>query len=160
MPLVERVQSRELLRVEWGVPTSTETLWRHLTDPAAVAEWLGQPRLLDLQPGGRMLVDHGDGYLCESRIRAVEPGAHLAMTWKFPDEPETHVSFDLTSTDGGCVLVLSHHGLADLIGSYANGWPVHLSYLEASALGDPLPASQFWNLHATMAELSGHVGIP
>lgn len=104
-----------------------------------------------------MVVDHGDGYLCESRISALEPGAQLAMTWKFPDEPETRVSIDLGSTDGGCALVLSHHGLGDLIGSYADGWPVHLSYLEASALGDPLPASQFWNLHATMAELSGQV---
>lgn len=76
------------------------------------------------------------------------------MTWKFPDEPRTSVSVDLTSVNRECALRISHRGLGDLVGSYANGWPVHLSHLEAAVLQDPLPGSQFWNLHATITRLS------
>ncbi|MBO0839211.1 MAG: SRPBCC domain-containing protein [Sciscionella sp.] len=156
MPLVERLRSLDGLQIEWRIAASTDTVWQHLTEPTAVSEWLGQPRVLDLRVGGQMLVDHGDGYTCDGRISAIEPGAHLEMTWKFPDEPETIVSISLTSMDGQCTLRLSHRGLGELVSSYANGWPVHLSYLEAAVLGDPLPASQFWNLHATIAQLSGN----
>ena len=51
-------------------------------------------------------------------------------------------------------LRLSHSGLGDLAGSYRYGWCVHLSYLEAAALGTPLPSSMFWRLHGTMAQLT------
>jgi hypothetical protein len=44
--------------------------------------------------------------------------------------------------------------LADLTPSYRDGWCAHLSYLEAAALGTPLPASMFWQLHGTIAQLN------
>ena len=61
---------------------------------------------------------------------------------------------ELEESGGITDLRLSHSGLGDLAGSYRDGWCVHLSYLEAAALGTPLPSSMFWRLHGTMAQLN------
>lgn len=61
---------------------------------------------------------------------------------------------ELEETSGKTDLRLSHSGLGDLAESYRDGWCVHLSYLEAAALGTPLPPSMFWRLHSTMAKLN------
>lgn len=132
-----------------------DTVWRCLTDPSMLVQWLGEAATAEpVAAGSRLVVDHGDGYLCSSTVLEVDPGALLAITWKFPDEPETAVTVRLAAEDGGCRLLLSHAGLGELTESYAVGWLVHLSYLEAAALGAPLPTSQFWNLHSTMVQLT------
>jgi len=86
-------------------------------------------------------------------LAIVEPG-RLDFTWQFPDEPATTVALELDASDGVTDLRLSHSALGDLAESYRDGWCVHLSYLEAAALGTPLPRSMFWRLHGTMAQLS------
>ena len=60
----------------------------------------------------------------------------------------------LEESEGVTELRLDHRGLGELADSYRDGWCVHLTYLEAAALGTPLPSSMFWRLHATMAQLS------
>lgn len=57
-------------------------------------------------------------------------------------------------SEGVTVLGLGHSGLDDLAESYRDGWCVHLTYLEAAALGTPLPRSMFWRLHGTVAQLN------
>lgn len=87
-------------------------------------------------------------------MRLVEHST-LEITWEFPDEPPSAVAVALDeAADGGTGLRLVHRGLGDLAASYRDGWCVHLSYLEAAALGTPLPASMFWRLHATIAQLA------
>lgn len=86
-------------------------------------------------------------------MTCAEPSS-LGFTWHFPDEPESTVSLELDESDDSTDLRLSHSALGDLAGSYRDGWCVHLSYLEAAALGTPLPPSMFWRLHGTIAHLN------
>lgn len=105
---------------------------------------------------------------------AVEHSAELS--WSFPDEPTSRIAVAVSTTDHlegrgldavpeqnatapaaesqpTAMLILRHRGLGDLIYSYATGWLAHLSYLEASLAGAPLPQSQFWPLCATFDRL-------
>ena len=80
--------------------------------------------------------------------------SRLAFTWHFPDEPESVVALDLEPSATASELRLTHSALGDLVTSYRDGWCVHLSYLEAAALATPLPASMFWQLYGTIAQLN------
>ena len=137
------------------------TVWAGLTDPEAMTAWLGTPIVAEIRPGGSLAIDHGDGYVCQSIVHVVDGDSRLEMSWHFPDEHETNVSFDLADTElekpvCSCRLTLRHSNLAALTDSYRIGWLIHLTYLEAQVLGDPIPSSQFWNLEATMRVLGDH----
>lgn len=135
------------VHIHWSLHRAAGAVFNHLTDPAKLPEWLGKPVLVS---GSEVRIDHGDGYICDSVILALDAEAcHVRLTWKFPDEPETVLSLTVQESAAGSQLVLHHEGLGDLRDSYESGWLTHLSYLEASLQGQPLPPGQFWNLHGT-----------
>ena len=155
MPLTLLQTDESLLRLEWSVAASTARVWGQLTESFYLEQWLGE--LVDgaVSPGASFIVDHGDGYQCSSSVVDCEVERTLSYTWKFPDEPATEVSWSLSSFDDGTKLTLTHSGLSTLLASYRDGWAVHLTFLEASALGTPLPSKMFWNLHSTFAQING-----
>lgn len=153
MPLLTAAADGGDVTVVWALDAARAAVWGRLVDPAVLALWLGRPVVAELWPGGRLAVDHGQGYLCQSRLDRVEPGSVLAMSWRFPDEPETQLTIEVGDDPAGCVLHLRHTGLGELAPSYRLGWLVHLTYFEAAVHGTPLPHGQFWNLHATFAAL-------
>ena len=108
-----------------------------------------------IEAGSAFVVDHGDDYCCRSTVIACTEPTRLDFTWHFPDEAPSEVALELTECGDGISLRLRHSALGDLAESYRTGWCVHLSYLEAAALGTPLPPSMFWRLHGTMTELVG-----
>lgn len=145
--------------IEWAIAAGRNAVWASLTNPDAMTAWLGTPSVAEIRPGGNLIVDHGGGYSCQSTVHEVENEGRFALSWHFPDEHETGVLFELTDTeferpDVGCQLTLRHSQLGALAESYRVGWTVHLTYLEAKVHGDPIPTSQFWNLHATLHQLS------
>lgn len=151
MPLADLSATPSDLRITWTVDADPRRVWAGLTDPDRLPEWLGRPTACELVPDGSVVVDHGDGYLCTSTVLEVEVGSRLALTWQFPDEPESALDVRLEATADGTQLLLEHTGLGELTTSYAPGWVTHLTFLEASLAGQPLPGGQFWNLYATLA---------
>ena len=120
-----------------------------------VNTWLGATGGVDAAQGA----DEGsqiEGYCCRSTVLACSAPSRLDFTWHFPDEPASKVGMELKESGGITALQLTHSGLGDLAESYRDGWCVHLSYLEAAALGTPLPPSMFWRLHRTVAQLNKH----
>lgn len=138
----------------WHMQASTARLWQCLTDAHLLNQWLGRLVGGAVRTGSDLVVDHGDGYLCSSRVIEYVEGKRLDFTWQFPDEPPSRVALELDESDGMSVLRLRHSELGDLADSYRVGWCVHLAYLEAASLGTPLPPSMFWPIHGTMAQLS------
>ena len=140
------------LEITWTLAHGPERVWLGLSTAGLIAQWLGKAVECDIAAGGRLHIDHGEGYISRSDITAVDVPTRLAMTWEFPDEPPSAVSIVLQTDDMGAstVLTLVHSGLGDLTDSYRAGWMTHLSYLEAAVDGSPLPSSEFWNLHATL----------
>ncbi len=84
-----------------------ERVWAALTEAAMVSVWLGRgkPAEVDLRPGGRMVVDHGEhGSLLARFVRVEEPA----------DGSATLVEFALHPEDGGTRLTVTESGFAAL----------------------------------------------
>jgi len=141
--------------VSWSFQAPVEAVWRGLTDPALLSQWLGTAVEADVRTGGRLVIDHGEGQLSRSEVTTAEAPHRLIMTWEFPGEPRSRVAVELSESDEGCAATLTHTG-PDLAASYGPGWTTHLTYLEAAVHGDAIPPSQFWKLYTTFAALQGH----
>lgn len=154
MPLTSIETNESELQVEWVVDAPVVRAWEALTTPSRLGEWLGTVVAGSISPGSSFAIDHGDGYVCESTVVRCEALTALTCSWKFPDEPRTDVAWSLTPHGDGTSLTVTHSGLADLVSSYRAGWPVHLTFLEGSVLGTPLPWSMFWPIHSTIVRLN------
>lgn len=138
----------------WRIEVPRARVWQCLTDPDLLIQWLGALVTGEVSAESEFVVDHGDDYCCRSTVTTCAEPTRLEFTWHFPDEPPSKVAFGLDESEGTTTLRLSHSSLGDLADSYRDGWCVHLSYLEAAALGTPLPLSMFWQLHGTVAQLN------
>ena len=154
MPLTLLQTGESQLTLEWSIDAPIARNWSVLTDPSYLSQWLGTLVHGAVSSEASFVVDHGDGYSCQSTVIEWETERALGYTWKFPDEPVTDVSWKLSPIDHGTKLTLTHSGLSNLRASYRDGWLVHLTYLEACALGTPLPTAMFWNLHSAFSYLN------
>ena len=153
VPLVHIDESVNV-SLTWRMDVPRERVWHCLTNVDLLGQWLGKLVNGAVAAESEFVVDHGDDYCCRSTVVAYAEPRRLDFTWHFPDEPTSKVGLELEETAGKTDLRLSHSGLGDLAQSYRDGWCVHLTYLEAAALGTPLPPSMFWRLHGTMAQLN------
>ncbi|GAB3519113.1 SRPBCC domain-containing protein [Arthrobacter monumenti] len=153
MPLIAVTSDDDTLVLSWRVACELDKTWAAITDPGLAAQWLGTVIDGDLGTADHVVIDHGDGYLCRSTLIHRDPPQTVEFTWDFPDEPASVVRISLEAEEGATRLHLVHRGLGELVPSYRVGWCVHLTYLEAAALGEPLPPAMFWNLHDTLAKL-------
>ena len=100
------------IRVEATYPHPPERVWRALTDPQAIAEWLMpndfQPRL-----GHRFQfrVANAKGWsgVVDCEVTELTPPSRLAYTWA-SDKVDTRVTWTLEPSKDGTRLVLEHSG--------------------------------------------------
>jgi len=151
------LSSPDHVAIAWRIDASVDRVWACLTQGEFLGQWLGRTTHGSVAADTEFVVDHGESYLCRSTVTRYDEPTRLAFTWLFPHEPESAVSITLESASDGVDLYLQHEALGALAVSYRDGWCVHLSYLEAAALGDPLPISMFWRLHGTIARLNAPV---
>lgn len=165
MPLLTSSRDADGIVVAWELPRPATEAWQHLTSRQHLQQWLGRLVSGALDEGQTVVVDHGEGYLCTSLVDRVEPGRALGVSWDFPDEPTSHLLVTLEEPAEpavpaaepavtGCRLTLRHTGLGEHGTSYLPGWITHLTYLEASLAGTPLPPEAFWPLCATLQSLT------
>ncbi len=156
LPVVPLLQIDESINVclTWRIEVPRARVWQCITDADLLRQWLGELVNGAVGAESEFVVNHGGNYCCRSTVMTYAEPSRLDFTWHFPDEPESKVALELHGSDGVTDLQLSHSALGDLAGSYRDGWCVHLSYLEAAALGTPLPPSMFWRLHGTIAHLN------
>lgn len=157
MPLIQVDPSPDV-SLTWHVDVPPARLWECITQADLLRQWLGELVSGAVGPGSQFVVDHGEGYCCRSTVVAGAEPRGIEFTWHFPDEPPSTVALALEESEGATDLRLVHKGLGDLAQSYRDGWCVHLTYLEAAALGTPLPRSMFWRLHGTVARLGARAG--
>jgi uncharacterized protein YndB with AHSA1/START domain len=117
--------------VEREIPFPPEKIWRALTQPHLIEEWLMKN---DFMP----VVDHrftlrGDWGSADCQVLAVEPNRTLSYTWSVMGL-ESVVTWTLTPTSTGTHLRMEHSGFrADQQQAYqgANwGWKKFLAGLE------------------------------
>ena len=117
--------------VEREIPFPPEKIWRALTQPHLIEEWLMKN---DFKP----VADHrfnlrGDWGTVDCQVLAVEPQKTLAYTWAAMGL-ESVVTWTLTPTDKGTHLRMEQIGFrADQIQAYQGakfGWPKFFANLE------------------------------
>lgn len=124
--------------VEREIPFPPEKLWRALTQPHLMAEWLMKN---DFKPvvghGFKLSGDWGGVLDCE--VLVVEPEKTLSYTWDYAhDDPayamKSVVTFILTPTDAGTHLRVEQAGFRpdqkQAFGGANAGWRQFLSNLE------------------------------
>ena len=100
---------------EFDLHHSPEKVWRALTDPALLAEWLLPAIDFELAPGAAFTLNAPpqpgwDGRV-NCRFLAIEEGRKLSYTWVVGDmELDTVVTFTLAPTSSGTRLSLVQSG--------------------------------------------------
>ena len=105
----------ETVSFEFDLPHSPQKVWRALTDPALLSEWLLPVADLALAPGAafafRTQPQPGWDGTVQCRFVEIEPHRKLTYTWAVGDmEIDTVVTFTLTPTDSGTRLSLVQSG--------------------------------------------------
>ena len=104
----------DTISFEFDLPHGPEKVWRALTDPALLAEWLLPVLDLKLQRGAAFTFrtqpyPGWDGRV-DCRFVEIEPLRKLSYTWVVGDMLDTVVTFTLTATASGTRLSLVQSG--------------------------------------------------
>lgn len=153
MPLTRFSTDDGVLTVSWTFSVPPQAVWDAFGQPRLLSQWLGTALECDLAAGGMLRIDHGEDTVSRSRVKTAREPERLAMSWEFPDEPESDLDIAFAAAETGSTLELRHRGLGALAGSYLPGWLTHLAFLEAAVSGSPLPWGQFWSFYATLDAL-------
>ena len=145
-------------RLEREFPHPPEAVWKMLTDPAAMAQWLA-PGQVEPRLGGAVRIDFADsGTVIDSQVLEFEPQRVLAYSWSHGDEPQRPLRFALSAVDGGTHLVL---GVGIPAGEDAAkacaGFEGHLDMLAGALEGVPIkfPFQRFLDARAAYNQQLG-----
>jgi uncharacterized protein YndB with AHSA1/START domain len=125
-----------VVRFEGRYATDVDSLWSALTDPARLAQWLGEVHG-DLQQGGefRMLF-FASGAEPTCRVEACEPPRRLTISTSSPDQPKGGFELTLTPDGDATVLVVEDRGVPiDNIAAYGAGDQIHIEDLASYLAG-------------------------
>jgi uncharacterized protein YndB with AHSA1/START domain len=105
----------ETVSFDLDLPHSPQKVWRALTDPALLSEWLLPVAGLALEPGAgfvfRTQPQPGWDGTVQCRFLEIETQRKLSYSWTVGDmEIDTVVTFTLTPTDAGTRLSLVQSG--------------------------------------------------
>jgi uncharacterized protein YndB with AHSA1/START domain len=88
----------------------------------------------------------GEDHAGHWRIREAEEDRVLELDWRWAEEPESVLRFEIVpQPTGGTVLILDHRLLASETASgYGAGWQSHLEALELLLAGEPSGGADVW----------------
>jgi uncharacterized protein YndB with AHSA1/START domain len=127
--------------VEREISHPAEKLWRALTQPHLISEWLMKN---DFKPdiGHRFNLTGEWGGVVDCEVLSVEPHRELSYSWNFAHEDPAYalrsvVTFTLTPTDRGTRLRVEQSGFRpqqkQAFGGAMAGWKTFLGKLEEVA---------------------------
>jgi uncharacterized protein YndB with AHSA1/START domain len=129
------------LRYERRYPRPIETVWAALTEPARLADWLGEA-LVEPYVGGRYELFIDRKRPMTGRVLTWQKPTLLEFTWDTGDAPASVVRCELTPDGDGTRLVFLHKGVGFVwIGLVLPGWHVHLERLDSLLAGAVEPMS-------------------
>lgn len=124
--------------VEREIPFPPEKIWRALTQPHLIREWLMKNDDFAPVVGHRFNL-RGDWGGVDCEVLAVEPHTKLSYSWNHPHAEaafnlESVVTFTLTPTRTGTLLRMEQKGFRpeqkQAFGGANMGWRTHLENLE------------------------------
>ena len=143
-------------RLERFLGHDPDTVWRMLTDPQGLAQWLA-PGSIELRAGGLVRVDFVDsGRTIESVLRQLDAPRLLEYSWSSGGEPERPLRWELKAAEEGTLLVLTLRLPAgDDVAKACAGFDAHLEMLAAALEGVPIrfPVEHFLEARRAYREL-------
>lgn len=126
-------------RLERLVAHERNAVWRMLTEPQELAQWLA-PGSIELRPGGAVHIDFADsGTTIDSTVLALNPPQLLEYSWSSGDEPQRPVRWELHPAGDGTQLTLTLLLPAGEDAAKAcAGFDAHLEMLAAALEGVPI----------------------
>ncbi|WP_433872576.1 SRPBCC family protein [Saccharopolyspora sp. CA-218241] len=123
---------RQVLRLEKRLPHAPEKVWRSITEPDQLSRWYPLTVTdVDLQIGGEIKFDDGEGTTYSGTITELEPHRVFAF-----NEEDDLLHLELRSDDRGTVLVLTHtFDGRMMVPATAAGWHDCLDTVEAVVEG-------------------------
>lgn len=123
-------------RLERLVEHDQDAVWRVLTEPQALVQWLA-PGSIELRVGGAVHIDFVDsGIKIDSTVLALKPQQLLEYSWSSGAEPERPLRWELHAEGANTRLVLTLKLPADEdIAKACAGFEAHLEMLAAALEG-------------------------
>lgn len=137
-------EAKGKVRLSLVVPGGVARAWCALTSAAELPTWIGRIAGPPLGAGIKFDLWHEEVLKSSHVVQRWSPPTLLELTWDFPDEKPSRVSFHLDAQGANTLVTIEHRGLDDPI-SYAAGWHRHLTYLASHLAGRNLPWSDFWD---------------
>lgn len=134
----EMVTETRSVVVEREIPHTPERIWRALTQPHLIAEWLMKNDFMPVV-GHRFNLRGEWGGVLDCEVLAVEPHTTLSYTWNFTHEDpafdlKSVVTFTLIPTGSGTLLRMEQVGFRpdqkQAYGGAKAGWQGFLANLE------------------------------
>jgi len=132
-----RTETRSVV-VEREIPHPPEKIWRALTQPHLIAEWLMKNDFIPIV-GHRFNLRGEWGGVLDCEVLAIEPNSTLSYTWNFTHDNAAYdlksvVTFTLTPTSTGTLLRMEQVGFRpeqkQAYGGAKAGWQGFLANLE------------------------------
>ncbi len=114
-------------------------VWRMLTEPQALAQWLA-PGSIEPRIGGTVHIDFADsGRTIESTVLQFDSPRLLEYSWSNGDEPERPLHWELNAVEAGTQLRLTLRLPAtEDVAKACAGFDAHLEMLAAALEGVPI----------------------
>ena len=96
----------DVVERELELEASREDVWRALTEPERLREWLANDVELDVRPGGEGRFGWDDGEQRRALVQVVEPEERLVLDW-WDGEDVSTVTLELEDADPGTRLTVT-----------------------------------------------------
>ncbi len=145
-------------RLERFFEHDQNAVWRMLTEPQALAQWLA-PGTIEQRIGGVVHIDFQDsGITIHSTVLEWDPPRRLQYSWSGGDEPARPLHWELIPAGNSTQLILTIEiPLKEDVAKACAGFHAHLEMLAAALEGVPIhfPLDQYLQARRSYQELLG-----
>lgn len=124
-------EGRSVVRFERYLNHPIEKVWRAITSPNQIVNWLTAHAEFDLIVNGKITFRWENGDLVHGKFTMVNPPNGLEYTWIEKSTGESVVRWELHDDDKGCHLHLTHTFYESAeVADFLAGWHVHLDMID------------------------------
>lgn len=124
-----------VVRLERRLAAPVDRVWRALTDPARLGDWLSPVESGAPGPGARFVLRMNAAETATCTVIAWDPPHEMRLTWDYTGEPTSELAVVLEPDGAGTLLRLDHTRIVVDVVQYGAGWHVHLDNLDVHLAG-------------------------